>query len=141
MCLMVPPVLTVRVYSPWIRAESRTRNVPSGASRSLLATSSLHGKCTVTIIAFANPQHIHCTCMGQKGCGHFVCVCMCVCICLLNTRCHRVLSGDFKVFVLQLSLKTHHSKVLPSFADHHGFPNFLTSSPVDRDCDGFLSTK
>ena len=39
--LLVPPFLTVSVYSPVVRVESRTRNVPSGVSLSLLATSSL----------------------------------------------------------------------------------------------------
>ena len=43
MSLLVLPLLTVRVYSPLARVESRTRKVPSGMSRSLLETSSLVG--------------------------------------------------------------------------------------------------
>ena len=42
--LLVPPFLMVRVYSPGVRVESRTRKVPSGVSRSLFDTSSLLGE-------------------------------------------------------------------------------------------------
>ena len=57
-----------------------------------------------------------------------VCVCMCVClsvttksaaylVCTSKTRCHRVLYGVFKVFVVWLLLKMLRSKVLVSFAN------------------------
>ena len=70
-----------------------------------------------------------------------LCVCVCVCVCLSvitksaaylvctsKTRCHRVLYGVFKVFVMWLSLKTLRSRVLASFADCHCLPRFLMSS-------------
>ena len=46
----------------------------------------------------------------------------------LKSRCHRVLFGVFKVFVVWLSLKTLCSKVLASFANRHCLPHFLTKS-------------
>ena len=63
-----------------------------------------------------------------------VCVCVCVSVCLSvttksatylvytwKTRYHRVLYGVFKDFVVSLSLKTLHSRVMASFAGHHHF--------------------
>ena len=45
-----------------------------------------------------------------------------------NVRCHKVLYGVFKVYDMWLSLKTLHSKVLASFADHNCLSRFLMTS-------------
>ena len=52
---------------------------------------------------------------------------------MLKTRCHRVLYGVLKVFVMWLSLKTLRSNVLASIATA-----FFTSLQAPEESDGFF---
>ena len=63
---------------------------------------------------------------GYGSCSVCACICLSVTtlaaaylIYTLKVRCHGVLYGAFKVFIVWLLLKTLRSKVLASFADHH----------------------
>ena len=85
---------------------------------------------------FVNPRRMH------KGYGsRSLCVCAYL-VYTLKVRCHRVLYGVFKVFIVWLSLKMLCSKVLVSFADHHLPPSLRDNLSMDkRDSNGFFSTR